>query len=140
MANDFEVSTDVAADADAVWRVAGDYAGVATWLPAVTSVTVDGEVRTATMAYGAVLTEHLVHRDDAARTLTYSVVDGVPGLKDHRATIRVEPAEGGSRVHWRQVGSSDVEGYDIESRLRGPMTAGLQQLKEIVEGGGTSPA
>jgi hypothetical protein len=44
-------------------------------------------------------------------------------------------APGGSRVLWRQTATSEAEGYDIESRLSGVMSAGLRSLKEKVEAG-----
>jgi hypothetical protein len=62
------------------------------------------------------------------------VLEDVPGLTSHRATLRVEEADGGSRVLWRQTATSDVPGYDIEARLRGVMTAGLESLRERLEG------
>jgi uncharacterized protein YndB with AHSA1/START domain len=134
VANDFEVSRHVAADPDAVWAVAGDAGGITAWFAAVREVRVEGDVRTATVANGAVLVERLVDRDDAARRYSYSVVSGIPGLTSHRATIRVEPADGGgSTVHWRQTMTSEVEGYDGEQRLRGVMTDALAALRDIVE-------
>ena len=42
--------------------------------------------------------ERLLARDDAGRTLTYSVVDGVP-IESHTATISVEPEGDGSQGH-----------------------------------------
>jgi len=135
MANDFEVSADVAAPPDAVWRVAGDPGAVGEWFGAVSECRMDGDTRTVTMRNGATLVERIVDRDDDARTYSYEVVSGIPGLLRHRATIRVEPTGGGSRVHWRQTGESEVEGYDMESRLRGVMTSGLNGLRALVEDG-----
>ena len=43
--------------------------------------------------------ERLLSRDEAARTLTYSVVEGVP-IDSHTATIAVEPEGDGSKVTW----------------------------------------
>jgi hypothetical protein len=85
------------------------------------------------MGNGAVLVERLTHRDDAARTYSYEVMEGIPGLTSHRATIRVEESPAGSRVLWRQAATSDVEGYDIEARLAGVMSAGLANLKAALE-------
>ncbi len=41
---------------------------------------------------------------------------------------------GGSRVTWRQTATSEVEGYDLERRLSGVMTAGLENLRDMLEG------
>lgn len=136
MANDFEVAVDVAASPDETWALAGDPARIQEWFGAVTSVTVEGDRRTAVMRHGATLVERLVDRDDAARTYSYSVEAGIPRLTSHRATIRVEEAPGGSRVRWRQTVTSDAEGYDAEARLAGVMTAGLEALRDRLEGRG----
>lgn len=133
MANDFEVGVDVAADPDAAWALAGDPVAIRDWFAPVADIAVEGDLRTVTMAGGATLVERLVDRDDAARSYSYVVESGIPGLTSHRATIRVQEAPGGSRVLWRQTATSEVEGYDIEARLSGVMTAALQELKARLE-------
>ncbi|MDX6554678.1 MAG: hypothetical protein QOD86_873 [Miltoncostaeaceae bacterium] len=134
MANDFEVGVDVAVPPDAAWALAGDPARVHEWFPVVTACAVEGDIRTATTAQGAELVERLVDVDPAGRSYGYSVVSGIPGLTSHRATIAVHEAPGGSRVTWRQTATSEVEGYDLEKRLSGVMTAGLTNLRDMLEG------
>jgi len=133
MANDFEVGVDVAAPPDTAWALAGDPARVGEWFTAVAECEVVGDERRVTMGNGAKLVERLVDRDEAGREYSYVVESGIPGLTSHRATIRVIPEGAGSRVTWRQVATSDVEGYDIESRLSGVMTGGLENLKAVLE-------
>lgn len=134
MANDFEVAVDVAAPPERVWALAGDPGRVGEWFAPITACEMDGDIRRVTMASGATLVERITGPDDAARTYSYAVLEGIPGLTSHLATIRVDEAPGGARVSWRQTATSDDPGYDIESRLRGAMTAALERLKELVEG------
>ena len=134
MANDFEVGIDVGVPPDAAWALAGDPARVTEWFPAAVECEVVGDERRVVLANGARLVERLVDHDDVAREYSYVVESGIPGLTSHRATVRVAEAPGGSRVLWRQQATSDVEGYDIESRLRGVMTGGLERLRDILEG------
>lgn len=136
MANDFEVSVDMAVPPATAWVLAGDPGRVHEWFDPVTSVSVEDDMRTVTMASGATLVERLVDRDDETMTYSYEVVSGIPGLTSHRATIRVVAVGPNSRVSWRQVATSDVEGYDIEARLSGIMTAGLEHMREMLEGTG----
>jgi hypothetical protein len=49
--------------------------------------------------FGMEIRERLISRDDAARSITYSVVDGVP-IESHTATITVEAEGDGSKVTW----------------------------------------
>jgi hypothetical protein len=135
MANDFEVGVDVAVPPGAAWELAGDPVRIREWFAPVTGIAVEGDVRTVTMGNGARLVERLVDRDDAARTYSYVVESGIPGLTSHRATIRVVEAPGGARVLWRQTATSDVEGYDIEARLSAVMSAGLEALRDRLEAG-----
>jgi carbon monoxide dehydrogenase subunit G len=132
VANDFDLGMDVAAPADEVWALVGDPGRIDEWFAPVTACEMDGDRRTVTMGSGAVLVER-VGRDDAARSYSYSVLSGIPGLTSHQATLRVVEAPAGSRVLWRQVATSETEGYDIESRLGGVMTAGLERLRDILE-------
>ena len=134
MANDFEVGVDVAVPPDAAWALAGDPARVGEWFGPVVACEVSGDVRRATMGNGAVLVERLVDRDEAGRSYSYTVIEGIPGLTSHRATVRVVEAPGGSRVLWRQTATSEVEGYDIEARLGKVMSAGLESLRDRLEG------
>jgi hypothetical protein len=137
MANDFEVSVDIQAPPDAVWDLVGDPARVPEWFPAVVACRVEGDERRVTTAQGLELVERLLERDDAARTYAYSVVAGNPALTSHRASLSVLPVPGGgSRVVWRQAGTSDREGFGLERRLSGVMADGLAHLKSVLDGGG----
>ena len=132
MANDFEVFVDTAVSADAAWALAGDPARVPEWFGPVSSVNIEGDVRRAVMGNGAEIVERLGERDDAARHYSYVVLSGIPDLTSHHATIRVEPTPGGSRIFWRQTATSSKPDYDIEARLGGVMTAGLEHMREIL--------
>lgn len=134
MANDFEVTVDVQAPATATWTLAGDPGRIDEWFGAVESVTLDGDVRTALMKGGARLVERIVDRDEERRTYSYEVIDGIPHIITHRATITVDETPHGSRVRWRQTVTSRDEAYDAERRLAGVMLAGLESLRDVIEG------
>jgi hypothetical protein len=136
MANDFEVGVDMAVPPDQAWVLVGDPARIGEWFSPVVACEMKGDERRATMGSGAVLVERIVDHDDAARSYSYTVVSGIPGLTSHRATVRVEEAPGGCRVLWRQTASSEIEGYDIEARLSAVMTSGLESLRDTLEGAG----
>jgi carbon monoxide dehydrogenase subunit G len=134
MANDFTVSVEVAAPPHEVWALAGDPARVHEWFGPVIATHIDGDVRTVEMASGAKLVERLVDRDEPGLSYSYEVISGIPGLASHRATIHVAAHSGGSVINWRQTATSDDPAYDIESRLSGVMTAGLERLRNVLEG------
>ncbi len=92
------VDVRVNADADAVWAKVGDFGGVGDFFPGIESFRLEGDERVIGM-FGMEIRERLVSRDDATRTLSYSVIDGVP-LESHTATITVEADGDGSKVTW----------------------------------------
>jgi mxaD protein len=104
------VEVTVAAPPDAVWAKVGDFGGVGEFFPGIESFRLEGDDRIIGM-FGMEIRERLVSRDDATRTLVYSVVDGVP-IESHRATITVEPEGEGSKVTWA---------YDVEPAEMAPI-------------------
>ncbi len=133
MANDFVVHVEIAAPIDAVWELAGHPSRIAEWFGPVVSVRMDGDVRHAVMGNGHELVERITHRDDTGHTYTYEVISGIPDLTSHAASISVDERGKNSLVSWRQTATSSNPEYDIESRLRGVMEAGLTALRTLLE-------
>jgi len=92
------VDVTVAAAPEKVWEKVGDFGGVADFFPGIDSFSLEGDERVIGM-FGMEIRERLLSRDDATRSISYSVVDGVP-LDSHKATITVEPDGEGSKVTW----------------------------------------
>jgi carbon monoxide dehydrogenase subunit G len=95
---DGEVDVTVDAPPDEVWAKVGDFGGVADFLPGIDTFRLEGDDRVIGM-FGMEIRERLVSRDDATRTITYTIVDGVP-VESHQATMKVEPDGDGSKVTW----------------------------------------
>jgi mxaD protein len=92
------VNVSVGASADEVWKTVGDFGGIDAFFPGIESFRVEGDDRVIGM-FGMEIRERLLSRDEAARTLTYSVTEGVP-IDSHTATIAVEPEGGGAKITW----------------------------------------
>jgi mxaD protein len=92
------VDVSVAAAPDEVWKKVGDFGGIADFFPGIDSFKLEGDDRVIGM-FGMEIRERLLARDEEARVLTYSVVEGVP-VDSHTATISVEPEGDGSKVIW----------------------------------------
>jgi carbon monoxide dehydrogenase subunit G len=119
---------EINAATDDVWALVGDFGGIG-WMPGIESVEVAGDDRTIAMG-GMTIVERLVNRDDDARTLTYSIVDGPVPVDSHEATIAVVPAGDGSRVSW----SVTTEPDDAASFMKDVYSGALQALKAKLEG------
>jgi len=91
--------TTIAASPDDVWKLVGDFGGLAEWMPGMESCTLEGDVRTI-KTMGIEIKEQLNSSDDAGRTISYSIVDSPMPLQSHVATITVTPQGDGSHVTW----------------------------------------
>jgi carbon monoxide dehydrogenase subunit G len=91
-------SVSVDRPAEDVWVVIGDFGGIGGWMPGIDSCRVEGEDRILE-TMGMTITERLVKKDDTARAITYSIVDGAP-VERHEAVITVTPDGTGSVVTW----------------------------------------
>ena len=91
---------DVDGTPDDVWALVGDFGGIAGWMPGMESCRVEGDNRILD-TMGMTITEKLIARDDAARAITYAIVDGVP-VESHQATITVtaEPVRAATSPGW----------------------------------------
>lgn len=91
--------TKIARGADEVWERFGDFQGIAGWFPGVDSKQGDSaNVRLISMGPGVEITETLLSRDDANRTLTYKVEAAMLNANKYETTIAVTPADDGGCV------------------------------------------
>lgn len=112
---DIHESLTVAASPDEVWKVAGDTGGIAEWIPAVGECTVEGDVRTITLADGGGhVAERIVSHSDDDRVYEYEFVDGVLPLSTYRSRLSVTPDSGGSRVDWSATFETEDPGQATE--------------------------
>jgi mxaD protein len=104
------VEVTVEATPDVVWAKVGDFGGIGEFFPGIESFRLEGDDRVIGM-FGLEIRERLLARDDASRTISYSVVDGVP-IETHTATISVQAEGDGSKVTWA---------YDVEPAEMAPV-------------------
>ncbi|HUA94987.1 MAG TPA: SRPBCC family protein [Acidimicrobiales bacterium] len=118
------VATEVPVSADQAWALVGDFQGIGQWFPGIDSVRPDGDDRVLSM-FGMEIRERLLERDDAARAITYSIVDGVP-VEHHQATVSVTPTDRGSTITW----AFEAEPDSMVPLLADSYKAALAALKE----------
>jgi carbon monoxide dehydrogenase subunit G len=121
-------AVDIAASADQVWKVVGEFGGIAEWMPGIETCRVEGDNRIIEMM-GMTITERLVAKDDAGRTLTYTIADGAP-VESHEAVITVTPTGETAHVTW----VVDAKPDDMADLMTGLYQQSLEALKAHVEG------
>jgi carbon monoxide dehydrogenase subunit G len=117
------VDVKIEATPDAVWQKVGDFGGLGDFFPGIDSFRLEGDDRIIGM-FGMEIRERLLAKDDAARTITYSVIEGVP-VESHTATISVTEEDGGSRVTW----TYDVSPDEMAPIFGDTYKAGLASLE-----------
>ena len=144
-------SITIKASPDAVWKVAGDFAGIGKWHPAVAkaegSGSKDGGTRKVTLKSGGTLEESLDEYKPEARTYSYRM--GEPNLtalpvSSYSATFTVSPEGDGAKVEWMgrfyrgDTGNEPPENLSDEAgkaTMNTYFSEGLKGLKAAVEGG-----
>jgi hypothetical protein len=119
----------IEADPAAVWSALRDWGALHERLVPgfVVDTRLDGEDRIVTFFNGAVAREVLVARDDDARRLAWSIVDGP--YSHHNGVAQVFAEDGGTRFVW----SADLLPDAAAATTAEMMERGIQTAKETLE-------
>ncbi len=120
---------EVGAAPDAVWDALRDWGALHERLVPgfVTGVELDGPDRIVTFFNGAVVREVLVARDDEARRLAWTIVDGP--YRHHNGVAQVFAAGEGSRFVW----TADLLPDEAAEPTAEMMARGVEVAKETLE-------
>jgi hypothetical protein len=91
---------DLDLDAASAWRMVGDIADAASWVPGVVSARFDGDIRTCTTVDGGEIRERISDRSDRAMSYRYEHLATPAPVRGSRGTLRVRPNGAGCRVEW----------------------------------------
>jgi len=116
------VETVIEASPDEVWALVADY-GNLSWMPGIETSRREGDDRILTMG-GMTIVERLVNFDEGARSLSYTITEGIP-VQHHLGTVTVHPEGEGSKVVW----DFEVEPDEMLPILNDAYTGGLAGLK-----------
>ena len=97
----FEVKGEIPVPAEKLWKVIRDFGNV-DWIPGLSGVKVVGSGPGMTRIINGAIHEKLESLDDSARSLTYTILQGMPlPIKNYHSTMKVEPAGAGkSQLTW----------------------------------------
>src|SRR3954469_17931046 len=112
-----------------VWNAVRDVGAIHTRLAPdfVTDVKMNGDARIVTLANGMTAKELMVHVDDAAQRLVWSVVEG--RLSHHSGSIQVFPESTRCRLVW----IADILPNTLQPAIRGMMQQGMDAMKKKLE-------
>ncbi len=132
----FHREIEIEASPDDVWRVLGDIGSVRSWVPGVTSVTVDGMARVCAYEDGHVQDERILDYSPETRSYRYEIEGSPLPVSDNTGTFSVEPVGDHARLVWES--SFTPLQPEMEAQLAAmwepylPLILG--NLKRLVEG------
>lgn len=132
-----DISIDAAADE--VWRIAGDPAQIADWLPPIESSKVEGDRRSCTLADGGgQIEERILEHSDEERRYRYEILDGPMPLSSYVSAFEVAEHDGHAHVTWSAEFEPEDAGQEQElvqtfDEIYG---SGLDALKQQAEQNG----
>ena len=117
-----------------VWDVIGDFNGLPRWNAGVerSDLSSDGKRRTLTLKAGGSVVEDLIDRDEAKRSLSYSIVESALPVSRHKATMVVmDRGPNQSTVQWRcEFEPKGAHVATLEGIFSSVFDRGLKQLAE----------
>lgn len=110
------VKGDFTISADKLWEVVRDFGNVS-WMQGVSECKLEGEgpgmFRVISAGDGPPIRERLETVDEATKTLTYTIPEGIPfPVKNYHSTMTVTAAGSGSQLEWKC--SCDPDGVSEE--------------------------
>jgi hypothetical protein len=125
-------SIELPVSASEVWTIIGDFNGLPRWNTGLASsdLSNNGTRRTLALKTGGSVVEDLVDRNDAERSISYSIVEGPIPVTRHRATLSVsDRGANGSTVLWRcKFEPKNVPAEVVTGIFSGIFEGGLKQL------------
>ena len=115
-------------NADDVWKVVGDPTRIVQWFPGVTAATVEGDIRTLTLAAGLPVFEEIVTLDHRMRRFQYRITGPLP-VKYHLGTMDViEDGEPGCLLLY----STEISPDPMAFVLDGVISEGIGNLARML--------
>ena len=128
----------IAATADAIWQVVGDFGAGCRYLPGVVNCTVEGAgigaVRTLTNADGTTIVERLEALDEIAHRLSYAKLTDTP-FRNCLTTMTVHDlGQGRAEVEWSATFEADgLPADEAQKMLESALAANCLALKQFLE-------
>ena len=126
---DGKTEVTIAKPPEEVWALVRQFDGLDAWMPGIETCEVDGDIRTIE-TMGMEIQEQLKGRDDATRTISYSIVKAPISLEHHLATISVAAGGDGSILTW----AWEIRPDDMAGAISPVYEASARAVKQQLEG------
>lgn len=126
---------DLDLDAATAWRVVGDIADAASWVPGVVSARFDGDVRTCLIADGGEIRERISDRSDPEMSYRYEHLATPAPVRASRGILRVRSTGAGCRVEWDAefIPADPAHADEITAAMSAAFGQAAQSLQNRIE-------
>jgi hypothetical protein len=122
---------ELGASVDEVWKVVGDFVGLIEGMGLPVEVEGEGIGQTRKISMGpAPIVERLEERDEAAKKIVYSIVEGPLPVAGYVSTMQLsEAGEGRSKLTWSSTFEPVGDEAAAKQIVSGIYTGGIQGLQ-----------
>jgi hypothetical protein len=132
-----KVSDRIAASADRVWDLIGDFGGIGRFSKGFKGITCTGNgvgaIRTITLPNDVQMQERCELHDAACRTLDYSIVAGPMPIANYLARIQLFEDGDGTRIEWSSTfDPNGIAEPQAVAMIEGVYKGGIAGLKKAL--------
>ena len=122
------IEKQIKCSADSLWELFADVTR-SDWVPFAKEIVLENNVRTFKMDGVGEIKEKIIEKDQAKKSLTYSVIKSPAPLNHHLAKVTVLEDKNFSKFVW----TSEVEPDALEKLISDGMKSSIEMIKKILE-------
>jgi hypothetical protein len=123
-----KIEKQIKCSADLLWELFADVTR-SDWVPFANEIILENDVRTFKMDGVGEIKEQILEKDQANKSLTYSVIKSPVPLNHHLAKVKVIEDNDFSKLVW----TSEVEPDEFEKLISVGMESSIEIIKKILE-------
>ena len=122
------IEKQIKCSVDSLWELFSDVTR-SDWVPFANEIILENDVRTFKMDGVGEIKEKIIEKDQANKSLTYSVIKSPAPLNHHLAKVTVLEDKNFSKLVW----TSEVEPDEFEKLITDGMESSIEMIKKILE-------
>tara|TARA_B100000035_G_scaffold34543_1_gene26227 strand:+ start:19 stop:402 length:384 start_codon:yes stop_codon:yes gene_type:complete len=122
------IEKQIKCSAESLWELFSDVTR-SDWVPFANEIILENDVRTFKMDGVGEIKEKIIEKDQANKSLTYSVIKSPAPLDHHLAKVTVLEENNFAKLVW----TSEVEPDEFEKLIADGMESSIEMIKKILE-------
>ena len=122
------IEKQIKCSVDSLWELFSDVTR-SDWVPFANEIILENDVRTFKMDGVGEIKEKIIEKDQANKSLTYSVIKSPAPLDHHLAKVTVLEENNFAKLVW----TSEVEPDEFEKLISDGMESSIEMIKKILE-------